>query len=51
MQFNADESTECERQIVFGEIDDVYVSMSAELRNSPQLGKPRMMLKNSTDSL
>ena len=48
---NADESTGCERQIASGEIDDAYVSTSAEQRNSPRLARPGIMLKNRTHSL
>jgi len=34
-----------------GKIDDAYVSTSTEQWNSPQIGRPGMMLKNRTDSL
>ena len=37
---NAEESTECERQIASGEVDDAYTSSSAEQQNSPWLGRP-----------
>ena len=35
---NAEESTECERQIASGEVDDAYTS--TEQQNSPWLDRP-----------